>query len=171
MNKFNFEPVNGLLDRNIFPTQPQSEEAARGQFMTLFNQLKDYNNNIVYEALLPLVLNSEKTEVTIKDNGRDFALKFPMKINGKVETMCLQSAISLSRMANTEVKNVNYIEPFANKVLFNLSYVESVEGESAAQYSCSGVNFSKTSFSQTIISRLNDNVARNIYTRYITLGY
>lgn len=52
MDKFSFEPVNGLLDRNRFPTQPNSEEEARGQFMTLFNQLKDYNNNVLFAEIM-----------------------------------------------------------------------------------------------------------------------
>lgn len=45
MNKFVFDPPNGLLDKNIFPSNPQSEDAARGQFMQLFNQIKDHMNN------------------------------------------------------------------------------------------------------------------------------
>lgn len=41
---FQFDPVSGMLDIDIFPTDPGSETAARQQFMTLFNQLKDYLN-------------------------------------------------------------------------------------------------------------------------------
>lgn len=51
ISKFSYEPTNGLLDRNRFPTQPNSEEDARGQFMTLFNQIKDYNNNVLYPEI------------------------------------------------------------------------------------------------------------------------
>lgn len=43
---FNFNPVNGLLDPNTFPTNPGSETEARQQFMVPLNQLKDYINQI-----------------------------------------------------------------------------------------------------------------------------
>lgn len=42
---FNFDPVNGLNDKAIFPSVPTSEIAARQQFMTLFNQIRDYLNS------------------------------------------------------------------------------------------------------------------------------
>lgn len=50
MEKFRFTPETGLMDKDAFPTEPESEEEARGQFMTLFNQTKDYINTLV-EAL------------------------------------------------------------------------------------------------------------------------
>lgn len=42
---FNFNPTDGLLNVNEFPTNPASETEARNQFMTLFNQVRDYLNN------------------------------------------------------------------------------------------------------------------------------
>ena len=50
IEKFRFTPETGLMDKDAFPTEPESEEEARGQFMTLFNQTKDYINALV-EAL------------------------------------------------------------------------------------------------------------------------
>ena len=48
MSKFIFDPPNGLLDKNVFPSKPQTEDAARGQFMQLFNQVKEHmNSNMV----------------------------------------------------------------------------------------------------------------------------
>ena len=44
MNKFNFNPPNGLLDTNIYPTNPTTEAEARGQIQDPLNQLKDYLN-------------------------------------------------------------------------------------------------------------------------------
>lgn len=41
---FTFTPATGLLDTSFFPTKPTSETNARQQFMTLFNQLKDFIN-------------------------------------------------------------------------------------------------------------------------------
>lgn len=47
MSNFTFDPPNGLLDKNVFPSNPQTEDAARGQFMRIFNQVKDFINNDV----------------------------------------------------------------------------------------------------------------------------
>lgn len=47
MNNFTFTPETGLMDKDAFPTNPASEEEARGQFMALFNQTRDYINALV----------------------------------------------------------------------------------------------------------------------------
>ena len=47
MNNFEFSPADGLLNKNSFPTNLGSETEARQQFMTLFNQIKDFTNNSV----------------------------------------------------------------------------------------------------------------------------
>lgn len=166
-NEFNFNPVNGLLDTSVFPSDPVTEEAARGQFMILFNQLKDFINI----GLVPLMLLNEKVSFEVKSNGTDFIYKFPLKINGKEEIGVIQSAVIKSGMANVETKTVNYLEPFKTNNLITLAYIESVEGESPSQYSGSAVKVNNTSFTQTIISRLNDNVFRNVYCRHIAFGY
>ncbi|WP_294364147.1 hypothetical protein [uncultured Clostridium sp.] len=44
MNKFNFNPPNGLLDTNAYPTNPSTEAEARGQIQAPLNQIKDYLN-------------------------------------------------------------------------------------------------------------------------------
>ena len=44
MANFSFNPTDGLQNTSIFPSNPATEAAAREQFMTLFNQLKDYVN-------------------------------------------------------------------------------------------------------------------------------
>lgn len=51
MSKFIFDPPNGLLDKNVFPSTPVSEEDARGQFMKLFNQIKEYLNDPKYDGV------------------------------------------------------------------------------------------------------------------------
>ena len=47
---FNFNPIDGLLNIDIFPSSPANETAARQQFMLLFNQIKD-KLNIIEEQL------------------------------------------------------------------------------------------------------------------------
>ena len=42
--KMRFNPADGLLDRTAFPSHPVDEQAARMQFQTLFNQLRDALN-------------------------------------------------------------------------------------------------------------------------------
>lgn len=46
MADFNFTPTDGLLDTAVFPSNPTSEAQARQQFMTLFNQIRDYINTM-----------------------------------------------------------------------------------------------------------------------------
>lgn len=73
MNKFVFDPPNGLLDKNTFPSNPQSEDAARGQFMELFNQLKDYTNDVAVKEIEGRV---KSTDLTSK-NDTNGNLKLP----------------------------------------------------------------------------------------------
>lgn len=47
MNKFQFNPPNGLLDTNSYPTNPSTEAEARGQIQDPLNQLKDFLNLLV----------------------------------------------------------------------------------------------------------------------------
>ena len=44
MADFNFNPPEGLNNTSVFVDEPTTGAAARQQFMTLFNQLKDYVN-------------------------------------------------------------------------------------------------------------------------------
>lgn len=47
---FSYSPSDGLNNKDSFPTNPGSEAEARNQFMTLFNQSKDFiNQNVVKE--------------------------------------------------------------------------------------------------------------------------
>ena len=50
MVKFSFEPATGLNDTTVFVSSPTSEAQARQQFMTLFNQLRDFLNSGNLEA-------------------------------------------------------------------------------------------------------------------------
>jgi hypothetical protein len=50
MNNFSFNPITGIKDISAFPTEPVSEAAARAQFQTLFDQLKDFMNNTVVDG-------------------------------------------------------------------------------------------------------------------------
>lgn len=66
LNNFNFNPINGLMDKNEFPTNPVSEDAARGQFMTPLNQLKDFiNSNVINEINKQTSTNEATGEVTL----------------------------------------------------------------------------------------------------------
>lgn len=57
---FNFNPTDGLLNIDMFPTEPVSETAARQQFMTLFNQVKDHmNNNLLAKEIIKKLLQPE----------------------------------------------------------------------------------------------------------------
>lgn len=48
ISEFNFDPPNGLLDKNVYPTNPGTEDGARGQIQEPMNQIKDFvNRNIV----------------------------------------------------------------------------------------------------------------------------
>ena len=51
MNNFEFSPADGLMNKNTFPTNLGSETEARQQFMTLFNQLKDFINTDIVSNL------------------------------------------------------------------------------------------------------------------------
>lgn len=44
MADFNFNPPTGLNDETVFTDNPGSSQAFRSQFMTLFNQIKDFLN-------------------------------------------------------------------------------------------------------------------------------
>ena len=48
---FAYNPATGLLDVNVYPTNPTSETAARQQFMDLFNQVRDHLNNSTVNSL------------------------------------------------------------------------------------------------------------------------
>ena len=63
MNNFEFSPKDGLMNKNTFPTNLGSETEARQQFMTLFNQLKDYNNSTVKVEL------ENNKKATLTPNG------------------------------------------------------------------------------------------------------
>ena len=59
MNNFEFSPSDGLMDKNTFPTNLGSETEARQQFMTLFNQLKDFINTDIVTNLTKGDLDAE----------------------------------------------------------------------------------------------------------------
>lgn len=72
MGDFNFDPVTGLLDKNIFPSNPDTEDAARMQFMVLFNQLRDYiNKSNKVEDKVDLITFG----ANINKNGRNSLIK------------------------------------------------------------------------------------------------
>jgi microcystin-dependent protein len=53
MADFQFDPIEGLMNETIFTDKPASETAARQQFQTLFNQLRDFLNDTAGDT--PLV--------------------------------------------------------------------------------------------------------------------
>ena len=59
MNNFEFSPTDGLMNKNTFPTNLGSETEARQQFMTLFNQLKDFINSDIVTNLTKGDLDAE----------------------------------------------------------------------------------------------------------------
>lgn len=81
MAVFNYDPINGLNDTVVFPSSPTSEAAARQQFMTLFNQIKNYLNSgqLDAESLggkqsgeYLLTANANRTFAAI-NHGHDYA--------------------------------------------------------------------------------------------------
>jgi hypothetical protein len=52
MMAFQFDPTDGLLNGNVFPTVPESETAARQQFQTLLNQIRDAINAHLAESVI-----------------------------------------------------------------------------------------------------------------------
>ena len=65
MNKFQFNPPNGLLDMNAYPTNPSTEAEARGQVQKPLNQLRDYINLFLDE----FVFNKNTNGYTKLPNG------------------------------------------------------------------------------------------------------
>lgn len=51
MNKFTFNPPTGLLDEAAFPTNPATQQEARGQVQTPMNQIRDFINDKVAPAI------------------------------------------------------------------------------------------------------------------------
>lgn len=81
MMAFQFDPTDGLLNGNVFPTVPESETAARQQFQTLLNQIRDAINahlaDTVTESLTlirDLALTGQQT-IALATN------KMPKRIN------------------------------------------------------------------------------------------
>lgn len=61
LNNFNFNPINGLMDKNEYPSNPVSEDAARGQIMSPLNQLKDFANNVIVNEINKCTGTAEAT--------------------------------------------------------------------------------------------------------------
>lgn len=164
-NEFNFNPVNGLLDTNVFPSDPVSEEAARGQFMTLFNQLKEHINI----GLLPLMLLNEKREFTVKPNG-DIIYTTPITVNSKEELLTIQIFGVMSNMGVSEVKITNFPQAYKTKVIGIIPWIYKVDGTDNVHYSIAAREVNLNSISQTIVNRV-DSVSRNVYSKFISIGY
>ena len=101
MNKFEFSPADGLMDKTSFPTNLGSETEARQQFMTLFNQIKDFTNNVVNEINdIEKIVNSERSYTTngYKTIG-DFIINWG----------------TVTNMANNSNVSVSYAKSFKNK--------------------------------------------------------
>ena len=104
MNKFVFDPPNGLLDKNIFPSNPQTEDAARGQFMQLFNQIKGYLNDDIGTSLGKF---DDKYISSDSDNG------FQTLPSGLI--IQWGTAVALASGYNAYLR-CNYRKTFPNKV-------------------------------------------------------
>lgn len=96
MNKFVFNPPNGLLDKNIYPANPGTEEAARGQVQEPMNQIKDFINKEVVEPfsdfkhlengyqVLPggLILQWGMAELYLNnENSKKLKINYPKQFN------------------------------------------------------------------------------------------
>lgn len=92
MNKFQFNPPNGLLDASAYPTNPSTEAEARGQIQAPLNQIKNYLNLMIDEFAiikeddgwqkLPsgLIFQWGKTDVAQTSQTRlTKAITFPIK--------------------------------------------------------------------------------------------
>lgn len=97
-------------------------------------------------------------------------MQFPMLWNGVKKTITLQIGSVNTRVSSFETKSVDFNEPFTQEVLFMQGFVGGVSGESPAQYSACATPDSTSRFKYTVISRLNDNIARDLQVTWIAIG-
>lgn len=119
MNNFVFDPVNGLMDKGVFPSNPQSEEAARQQFMILFNQIKDYINKTI-NVEIDKKIGIDKFESSKGDNG------YRLSGDGFIENYGIVTGVTNSW------KTVRYAKEFANKCV-NIQLTEIADTGGATQ--------------------------------------
>jgi hypothetical protein len=65
---FQFDPTDGLLNGNVFPTVPESETAARQQFQTLLNQIRDAINAHLAESATRIITKRYSATVDVPAN-------------------------------------------------------------------------------------------------------
>lgn len=69
MNKFKFSPENGLLDEAAFPTNPTTQQEARGQVQTPMNQLRDFINDKVKPTIDELETFKSELDGSLKGSN------------------------------------------------------------------------------------------------------
>ena len=140
MNKFAFNPPTGLLDEAAFPTNPATQQEARGQVQTPMNQLRDFINDKVKPTIDELETFKSELDGSLKEiNGYT---KLP---NG----MLLQWGIGTSSIGGK--LSVQFPKSFPNNVLnVSITSKENVETD------C------KTIFSIPDSNTLGFNVSSNV---------
>lgn len=109
MVEFNFEPIDGFKDKNVFP-DPTSEDEARTQQMKPLNQVKDFINTNVVPELNKCSNDSQFTDTNwyFKDS-RSGLIK-----QGGVVTVTFNNQ-------TTSSVAFNFLKPFPNKVFSVIS--------------------------------------------------
>lgn len=123
MNNFEFTPADGLMDKTSFPTNLGSETEARQQFMTLFNQIKDFINTDIVEEL---------TKVKGKVNYTNNSLVV------KLDNGLILQAGGIDSVTN-QFTDVTFTEPFKNVVF---TWANARSGQAGSYANC--LNTTKT---------------------------
>jgi hypothetical protein len=93
MMAFQFDPTDGLLNVNVFPTVPESETAARQQFQTLLNQIRDAINAHLAESA-----NKHITESGQNENGNY------IKFDDGTQEVWIQTSLPYNNFANLQAR-------------------------------------------------------------------
>lgn len=106
MGNFTFNPPEGLANKVVFPSDPASEEEARNQHMTLFNQIKDYiNENVFKNEFEENTSNAKDYKYYHKDNSTGI-----IKQGGSID-------VTFSGVSDVHV-DVTFLKPFPGKVKY-----------------------------------------------------
>lgn len=127
MANFDYEPPSGLLDTNRFPSQPSSESSARGQFMTLFYQVRDYINAFFFTK------EEVNAEITKVKNTKVIDVATYKLIVKDLNTGVI-TQYGYHTYSSNSLQIVNFHEPFPNSCL-NVSLTPTLDDYELSTYS------------------------------------
>lgn len=149
---FNFNPTTGLLDINSFPSDPSTETEARQQFMTLFNQLKNY-------------INDNEIESGSNTNGR--YTKYP---DG---TMICTNEVTISTVQYTDKQVEGIYGPYQPEYTFPVPFIDVPVIDPCIEASGYLYIMKKTSSKTSVILRTWSPIAstqNNVKISYTAIG-